>query len=507
MASKKQLTRREVLTGAIATAGAFTILPSRALGRAGFTSPNDKANVAFIGIGNYGGAAIDNLMTENVVGLCDVDWRVPASGRGGNGALARAQKFPQAKVYNDFRQMLEEMDQQIDAVCVSTADHTHAVAAIMAMKMGKHTCCEKPLAHNVDEVRAMMAAARKYPQLNTQTGIQGHNSYDVRDIVEWVQDGAIGTVKELHIFQARAVGGTGINAPGAGRPGGGGAPGGPGAPRAAGAPNAAPRQRRSIYEQIADVTAVTSEPPDLHWDLWVGPAPMRNYNPMYLPERWRNWVDFGTWILGDHGPHFIDPVFWALNLGFPDTIQAETDDGYDPAKNAQTWPQWGRVHYTFPAKGSRPALKMTWYGQGDGPTIPEDWDNNVKFPDGGGIIVGTKGQIVYGPVYGSPVDKPKQVWLLPAELDKSYTRPQPRLARGVSIWQEWIQGAKSGKQASSNWAYGGPLTQICLLGDCAIRNKGKLLRYDEKRGKFTNSEEANALFSRVARVGWELPAI
>lgn len=489
MRSKKQLTRREVLTGAIATAGAFTILPSRALGRAGFTSPNDKANVAFIGIGNYGGAAINNLQTENIVALCDVDWRVPASGRGGNNALATAQKYPDAKVYNDFRQMLEEMDQQIDAVCVSTADHTHALAAIMAMKMGKHTCCEKPLAHNVNEVRAMMAAARKYPQLNTQTGIQGHNSYDVRDIVEWVQDGAIGTVTEIHSFQSLQ-----------GRP-----PARPSQNAAAGANPSAP-PRRSLYDQIADVTAVTSEPPDLHWDLWVGPAPTRNYNPMYLPERWRNWVDFGTWILGDHGPHFLDPVFWALDLGFPDTIQAETDDGYDPAKNTQTWPRSGRIHYTFPAKASRPALKLTWYGE-DTPPIPEGWNPNNKFPDGGGIIIGTKGQIVYGPVYGSPIDKPKQVWLLPEELDKSYTRPATRLPRGVSIWQEWIQGAKTGKQASSNWAYGGPLTQICLLGDCAIRNKGKLLRYDEKRGKFTNSEEANALFSRVVRPGWELPAI
>jgi len=493
MDKHKQWTRREAVAGAIAAAGAITILPSRALGRAGFLSPNDKANIAFIGIGNFGGAALNELSTQNIVALCDVDWRTPEQlgGRPNNDiASMRVKKYPQAKVFDDFRIMLDEMDKQIDAVVVSTADHTHALASILAINRGKHTFCEKPLAHDVAEVRAMMAAASRHPHLNTQTGTQGHASEDVRNIVEWVQDGAIGTVKEVHVFQAS-------QRPRASTPSS------TGSPQAG--PQGAPRgDRMSPYAQIAHVNDVVPVPPEVKWDLWVGPAPMRNYNPMYLPLRWRNWLDFGTGILGDHGPHFIDPVFWALDMGFPDSIEAVTDPEYDPAANAQTFPRMSRVEYKFPAKDRRPAFTMTWFS-GDPPPLPPGWDAAVDFPDGGGVIYGTKGSIVYGPVYSSPVSTSKQVWLLPKELDMSYKRPAKTLPRGTTNWMEWIEAAKAGKQSSATWAYGGPLTQICLLGDIAIRNKGVLLEYDAKKGRFKNSEAANAMLSRKARTGWALP--
>ena len=480
MSSRKKITRREVLSGSIA-AGCISLLPSRVLGRAGFASPNDKANIAFIGIGNFGGAALRELASQNTVAVCDVDWRERSQVPGRfpvHMASEVAKQYPQAKRFDDWRIMLHEMDKNIDAVVVATADHTHAVAALTAMKMGKHVFCEKPLAHCIHEVRAMMESERKHPQQSTQTGVQGHASEDVRSMVEWVRDGAIGTVQEVQVFQA-----SGRRPP----------------QNAAGA--AAPI---SPYAEIEHVNDDVPIPPEVKWDLWLGPAPSRKYNPMYLPLRWRNWLDFGTGILGDHGPHFIDPVFWALDLGFPESIEAETDPEYDLKANTQTFPRRSVVRYQFPANGSRAAVPLTWYG-GDTPPIPKGWDPANPFPNGGGIILGSKGSIVYGPVYSSLPGKLKQIWLLPEELDRSYTRPAKTLPRPANHWMEWIECAKAGKQASADWLYGGPLTQVCLLGDIAIRHKGEMLRFDAKKEKFTNSDSANAMFTGPSRPGWKLP--
>jgi predicted dehydrogenase len=202
MTDKKKISRRDMLAMS-AAAGGFTFLPSRALGRSGFVAPSDKLNIAFIGIGITGWTNIRQLASQNVVGLCDVDWRTTAElgSRANDMASATVQKYPDAKRYDDWRIMLREMDKDIDAVVVSTSDHTHAVAALTAMKMGKHVYCEKPLAHTIHEVRAMMKSANNRPRQATQTGFQGHASEDVRSIVEWVWDGAIGTVQEVQVFQ------------------------------------------------------------------------------------------------------------------------------------------------------------------------------------------------------------------------------------------------------------------------------------------------------------------
>jgi predicted dehydrogenase len=478
--NREKLTRRDVLSGAIATT-CISLLPSRVLGRAGNTPPSDKANIAFIGIGNYGGAALRELASQNIVGVCDVDWRAPdqVQGRALNMAEEVVKRYPQAKRFDDWRIMLQELDKSIDGVVVSTADHTHAVAALTAMKMGKHVFCEKPLAHSVHEVRAMMASSRKCPRQATQTGIQGHASEDVRMIVEWIRDEAIGTVQEVQVFQSGPKN-MANRAPG-------------------------PGARPSLYAQIAHVGDDIPVPPEVKWDLWLGPAPVRNYNPMYLPLRWRNWLDFGTGILGDHGPHFLDPVFWALDLGFPESIEAETDPEYDPQTNTQTFPRMSIVRYRFPARGKWPALPVTWYGDAT-PPLPKGWNPAVEFPNGGGVILGSKGSIVYGPVYNSLPGIPKQVWLLPEELDKAYKRPEKTLPRPSNHWLEWIESAKAGTQPSANWSYGGALTQICLLGNIGIRHKGQLLRFDPKREKFTNSESANSMFERPNRAGWALPS-
>jgi predicted dehydrogenase len=297
-----------------ATTGTLMVLPSGVIGRAGATSPSDKMNVAFIGIGGYGARGLQELAGQNIVALCDVDCR-PASETVLKQTVASeiVKKYPAARRFDDWRIMLQEMDKSIDSVLVCTADHTHAIAAITAMKMGKHVFCDKPLAHSINEVRAMMAAGRKY-KVSTQTGIQGHASEDCRRMVEWIRDGAIGTVQEVHLFEGA-------------RPQG-------------GAPPVWPGESAIPYEAIAHVHDTVPVPPEVKWDLWLGPAAARPYNPMYIPQRWRNWIDFGTGVLGDHGPHFIDPAYWALDLGFPETIEAETDPEFDPQKNNQMFPAW-----------------------------------------------------------------------------------------------------------------------------------------------------------------------
>jgi predicted dehydrogenase len=448
------------------------------------TPPSEKMNVAFIGIaGGYGNRALEELSSQNIVAICDVDWRTREQ------QAARfitpvevAARHPNTRRFDDWRQMLEELGKSIDGVVVCTPDHTHAIAAITAMKMGKHVFCEKPLAHTVNEVRAMMAAERKY-KVATQTGIQGHASEDLRSLVEWVRDGAIGDVKEVHLFEGARP------QPAAGTP--------PPANRPAGA---------SIYESIAHLDDDIPVPPEVKWDLWLGPARYRRYNPMYLPVRWRSWLDFGTGVLGDHGPHFIDPIYWALDLGFPDTIEAETDPEYDPAKNTQTFPRMAIVRYTFPARGAKPPVTLTWHAN-HMPPLPRFVKAEDKFPTGGGMLVGTRGAIVYGPIYNGTPDKtvPGLVRLLPEELDRSYQRPVKSLPRPQSHWLEWVECAKAGRQPSAGFGYGGIITQIALLGDIAIRNKGTLLRFDSKAGKFTNHDAANEAFKYFSRPGWELP--
>jgi predicted dehydrogenase len=465
-----QWSRRRLLSAGTA-AGAYGMLPRWARG-AQKLSPNSKANIAFVGIGNYGAQNLVELQSQNIVAVCDVDWRTRTE-LPGRGALASevAAKYPQARRFDDWRQMLESMDKSIDAIVVCTADHVHAVAALTAMKMGKHVYCEKPLAHTIGQVRAMEAAARKHPGQATQTGIVGHASEDVRRIVEWIRDGAIGKVEKIEVWQSDWEAG---------------------------------KRYTSPYDELDHIADKVPIPAEVKWDFWLGPAPERPYNPMYLPLRWRNWLDFGTGILGDHGPHFLDPVIWSLDLDYPDTISADTDPGYTAAVRKQMFARYTHVNFHFPEKAGRAAVDLKWYGYTT-PEIPKGWKSDEPFPTGGGIFHGTKGTLVYGPVYSSKPGAPKQVWLLPAELDRSYKRPQPTIARPQSHWLEWIDAARDGKQPSANWQYGGLVTEICLLGNIAILHAGTTLEFSAKSKSFTNSKSANDLFEHGSRSGWHLP--
>jgi predicted dehydrogenase len=474
------VSRRNLLASAAGGSGAL-LIPSQVLGQSPKTAPSEKLNIAFVGIGGgYGTRALNELSSQNIVAVCDVDWRTREQQHVRfKPAIEEAALYPKARRFNDWRKMLEEMDKGIDGIVVCTPDHTHAVISITAMKMGKHVFCEKPLAHSVDEVRAMIAAGRKY-KVATQTGVQGHASEDLRSMVEWVRDGAIGPVREVHLFEGA-------------RP-----------PRHSN--GAARAMHGSIYDAIAHVNDKIPVPPEVKWDLWLGPAHVRPYNPMYLPIRWRSWLDFGTGVLGDHGPHYLDPVVWALDLGFPEVIEAATDPEYNPEKNTQTFPRSAIVHYRFPANGDRPPVSLTWY-QSQMPPRPRFLKPDDELPSGGGMLVGDRGAIVFGPIYnGKPgAIVPGLVKLYPEELDRSYKRPARTLSRPQSQWLEWIECAKTGKQASANFDYGGLITQIALLGDIAIRNRGALLRFDANEQRFTNCEGANKAFEYYSRPGWALP--
>ena len=463
------VSRRQMLAGVAALSGWSA---ARAWGIRRVLSPSDKANIAFIGIGNYGANNLKELAGENIVAVCDVDWRTRAQLPGRfTPASEVAVGYPGARRFDDWRVMLEEMDKQIDAVVVCTADHVHAKAALTAMKMGKHVYCEKPLAATVQEVRAMMGAAQRSPRQATQTGIVGHASEDVRLIVEWLRAGAIGTVERIDVFQTDWAAG---------------------------------KRYINPYSDIERMEDQIPVPTEVKWDLFLGPAPSRRYEPMYLPLRWRNWHDFGTGILGDHGPHFLDPIVWALELDLPETIEGDADEAYSKKVSKEMFARVSHVNYRFPAKGTRPAVSLKWWGY-DTPPSPPGWKKDEPLPTGGAIVYGTKGVLVYGPVYSSKPGEQKQLWLLPEDLNREFVRPDKTIQRPLSHWAEWIDAAKQGKQPSCNWAYGGHITELCLLGNIAIAHHGTTLHFDGKAKRFRNSESANAMFARPVRKGWELP--
>lgn len=483
----KQITRRQLLAASSAI-GSFSF-PSRVLGRGGATPPSDKLNIAMIGTGGRGAVSLQNLTGENIVALCDVDWRTESRSQYPAGKVAA--QYPSAKRYDDYRIMLQEMDKSIDAVVVATADHSHAHASILAMSMKKHVYCEKPLAHDMHEVRAMMAAAEKYKVI-TQTGNQGHSNYDVRSLVEWVRAGAIGTVKEVHLFE------------GAGR-----RP----APAAPAKVGTVDWQGRYNFSKI--LTDEIPVPPEVKWDLWLGPSRMRRYNPAYLPLSWRRWLDFGTGVMGDFVCHYLDPIAWSLGLELPETVEADTDEEYDPKTNDQTYPNFSLLRCGYPPRGKQPAVNVSWYlNSPSRPPRPQGWKEDEKLPDetGGGMLVGSQGYILFGKVFHGSTEKPTPglLRLYPDDLDKAYKRPDmtiPRLPGAGDLsghWGDWVTSIKAGRPAGSHFGYGGMLSKNAVLGNIAQRNKGKILRFDSKAEKFTNDEAANKLFQRQYREGWPL---
>ena len=444
------LRRRTFLKTATSTAAAV-IVPRIAIAGSGKPSPNEKLNLAFVGAGGRGRSNQGGLKAENFVALCDVDLE--------RGKQAFA-SFPKAKHFRDFRKMLDAVEDDIDAVVVSTPDHTHAVATIAALQRGKHVYCEKPLAHTIAEVRAVRAAAAKAGVV-TQLGNQGHSYDHIRLFCEWIWDGAIGDVTEVHALYGK---------------------------------------RGSSYSRIDMLPKLAEEhivPKTLDWNLWLGPVAQRPYNPVYLPRSWRSWSAFGTGAIGDWACHVVDPVFWALHLDAPERIVAEVTE-YDPKAHAETFPRGSRVRYDFPARGKRGPVTLYWY-EGDYPKPrPDDLESAEELPIPGAVVIGTKGKIRYGS-HGA-----HNVRIFPEEKMQAYKRPEPSLPRVSNHHADWTDAIRNGGTAGSNFDYGGPLTEVALLGAIAMHLPGIELQWDAEAMRFTNSEEGNEMLALDYREGWTL---
>ncbi len=446
-----KITRREFLNLSGAAVSSFMIVPRNVLGGKGYTPPSDKLNIAAIGIGGQGAWDLENLESENIVALCDVDSEYAAK---------TLKRYPKAKKYRDYRVMLEK-EKNIDAVLVATPDHSHAIISMHALKMKKHLYCEKPLTHTVYEARKIAEAAREV-KVATQMGNQGMAFEGNRLINEWIWDGAIGPVNEVHVWSDR--------------------------PTRLGTKELWWPQ---AFERPLDEPKI---PPTLDWDLWLGPAPYRPYHPAYVPFLWRGWWDFGEGGLGDMGIHNIAPAFSALKLGAPTSVHASSTSIYE-----ETFPWASVVHYEFPARGDMPPVKLHWYDGGILPERPVELEDGRHLPREDGLLfVGEKGKML---VWGWGGETPR---LIPEARMHSYELPPKTLPRSIGHHQEWIEACKKGKPTRSNFDFAGPLTEAVLLGLISIRLGGKKLYWDSENLLVTNIAEANDYLRYQYREGWSL---
>jgi predicted dehydrogenase len=413
-------------------------------------SPNEKLNIACIGVGGKGSSDVDHCgQLANIVALCDID---------DNMLDRKAKRFPQAKRYQDYRKMLEEMDKQIDAVTVSTPDHTHAPASIMAMRMGKHVYCQKPLTHTVYEARLMRETAAQ-SKVATQMGNQGTAENGLRQAVEIIRAGAIGPVHEVHVWTNRPIW-----------------PQGADAILKVGPARAA--ALAALHGSSSGTWHGVSVPEHVHWDLWLGTAPVRAYDPIYHPFSWRGWWDFGTGALGDMACHTANMAFMALKLGYPTSVIAESGE-----INPETYPDWARIQFEFPAREDMPPVKFTWYeGHQGGRRVlpPPALSQGEKLSDSGSLLVGEKG------VLFSPNDYGASFKLLPEKEFADYKPPAESLPRNgqgdFGMKKEWIAAIHGGPPAWSNFNYAGMLTETILLGNLAMR-AGKTVELEQQAGR------------------------
>jgi predicted dehydrogenase len=453
MNRKITMNRRKFLaaaTGAGAALAAFTIVPRHVLAASGQTAPSDKLNIACIGVGGMGGGDVGTVSNgNNIVALCDVDLK-----RGGKSFEAH----PQAKAYRDFRKMFDEMADKIDAVTVSTPDHTHAVAAMAAIKRGKHVYCQKPLAHSVWEVRELMKAAREH-KVVTQLGNQGHSFDSIRTLCEWIWDGAIGKVHTITCACSAVNSGVGN------------------------------------LDRIREQAPV---PETLDWDLWQGPAKARQYSPCYLPGAWRGWTPYGNGTIGDWACHIIDPVFWALDLGAPKTVVAEAKD-YDFKTQGDAYPPGDHITYEFAANAKRGPITLHWYSGTEKMPRPAELEPDRKPTATGAYVFGDKGVIGYGS-HGAG-----GVRLIPETAMRAYKLPAQSIPRVRGHHADWLDAIRKGAKAGSDFAeYGGPLTEVAMVGVIALKMPGVKLQWDSAKMQFTNCPDANQYVKPTFREGWTL---
>ncbi len=450
---KNTLTRRAFLASATAGSVILSGLPVRANTARVVPrkiSPNEKINVAGIGVGGKGMGDIMSCRRENVVALCDPDKKRAAE------AFSRLSK---AKQYDDYRKMFDEIGDEIDACTISTPDHSHAPAAYLAMNLGKHVYVQKPLTHTIAEA-ALLTRLAAEKDLVTQMGNQGHCEDGVRDLCEMLWAGAIGDVTEVHIWTNRPIWDQGMENP--------------------------------LPEEPI--------PAEMNWDLWIGTAPMRPYNKGYAPFNWRGWWDFGCGAIGDMACHIMDPAFWALKLYEAEdfTVQTVRQEGM----TKQAPPRTSVIKYQFPQRGAMGPVAVYWYDGGEKPTYPESLPPGQKLGDGdnGSLFIGTDGFLTAGE-YGG------RSRLLPDTRMQDYKCPDPsipRIPKG-NPYQNWLDSIREGKKSASDFSYAGPLTITANMGNVALQAAGEALHFDARALRITNNEQANALLTKEYRKGWELP--
>jgi predicted dehydrogenase len=449
---RHSVSRRQFLA-ATAAAGA-SALAAPAILRA--QKPSTRLNLAFIGVGGRGGANLKEMARtaeENVVALCDVN---------GNNLDAMGERYPQARKYKDFRKLYDEA-KDIDAVVVSTCEHTHAYATLPALQLGKPVYCEKPLTLNVAEARIIAQAAAK-AKVPTQMGTQLHASANYHRVVELIQSGAIGKVSEAHVWVARAWG----------------------------------RQSKEESDANKDIVFVTERPKEaqqppsyLDWDLWIGPAPMRPYHEVYFPgPKWYRWWDFGNGTMSDLGSHWVDLPYWALKLDAPKTIQA-----VGPEPHPEIAPASMTAIYEYGARGDLPACKLTWY---QGTHKPAMWNEHptVKSFGSGVLFIGEGGKMLLA-------DYSRHMLLPEAEF-KDFKRPDPFIPDSPGQQLEWLAAVRNGTPTASPFdTYAGPLTEANHLGNVAYR-AGQKIEWDSANMRVTNTRAADPYLSREPREGWKL---
>ncbi len=432
-------TRRDLLkTGAALGMGAWAARSAWA-DDINPNSPNERVNFGCIGVGGKGDSdTADAARLGNVVAICDVD---------DNTLNAAAAKYPNAKKYHDYRKMLSEMGKSIDAVTVSTPDHNHTPAAAMAMKMGKHCFCQKPLTHSIYEARRLGEIAKKM-KVATQMGNQGTADSGLRHSAALLRAGGIGTVKEVHVWTNRPIWPQGI-------------------PRPASAP----------------------VPANLHWDLWIGPAPQRPYAPGYHTFSWRGWWDFGTGALGDMACHTVNMPYMGLDLLNPTSVQAES-----APNNKDSYPKWSHIRFEFPKNKQRPALTMFWYDGGQRPS--PDLLPGVTYSDSGSLVIGDKGKLYTPGDYGGG-----------GQVIDGVDVGEVKFETSPGHFEEFIRAIRTDNKqpARSNFPnYAGPLTETILLGNLAVWAGGKKVEWNAKRMSATNAPEVAHIIRPTYHNGYEL---
>lgn len=441
------ISRRDSIKQAAAGLAAFTIVPRHVLGR-GYRPPSDTLNVACIGVGGMGFNDVKGIAHENIAALCDIDVR---------NADRAFKMWPQARRYTDYREMLAKEGSSIDLVTISTPDHSHAAATMLALRAGKHVYTQKPLARTVGEVRAIMAEAARRPKQATQMGNQGHAGEGIRQIREIVEAGHIGTVQRVEFWTNRPIWPQAITRP----------------------------------------TDMHHVPQGFDWDLWLGPAAERPFHPGYAHFNWRGWWDFGTGAMGDMACHIMDAAYWTLGLKYPTRVIPEST-----ALFPETAPKMSRITFEFPARNGRPPVTLTWRDGSQYPPRPDEFGkerNWVPDADGGQLWVGDKGTLIAGTYGQEPqlCDPTRQAALAKA-------MPAVKYPRTEGVFKEWTAAIRAGTQPGSSFAgYAGPLTEMIVLGNLAVR-AGRTIELDPESGVLKTAGIPEEWILPKYRSGWTL---